>query len=381
MSKHKRETRRAQAKRGSDALKHFPDNAQVSCDTLEFHHLADAFPLMEGPEFKEFVADIKAHGLREPITMFEGKILEGRNRYRACLRLKIEPRFEQFEGDGAAAAAFVMSRNIHRRHLTPKQKREAAAKLLKLRPERSDREIGRTIGVSKNTAASVRGEMESTGQIDQLNKRIGRDGRARTAVRRKRSRPRGTSPGAPTSFTTLPASSAAAPSVAAAKPERSDILVMDAWWAVAIADNNFEGARQIYALLTDDERRVAFTAALGRVINNDDHRAASIDVLARAIEAARNDEDAAEAGKKHLAAVEPASTAPSTTEGSANSNISTDGQWQIKLNKYVKGWSWFATDGNASMNGNPAALFATQGEAEADARAAIARSGVLQRRG
>jgi hypothetical protein len=44
MSKHKRETRRAQAKRGGDALKHFPDNGQVSCDTLEFHHLADAFP-------------------------------------------------------------------------------------------------------------------------------------------------------------------------------------------------------------------------------------------------------------------------------------------------------------------------------------------------
>jgi hypothetical protein len=41
MSKHKRETRRAQAKRGSDALEQFPDNAQVSCDTLEFHHLAD----------------------------------------------------------------------------------------------------------------------------------------------------------------------------------------------------------------------------------------------------------------------------------------------------------------------------------------------------
>jgi hypothetical protein len=44
----------------------------------------------------------------------------------------------------------------------------------------------------------------------------------------------------------------------------------------------------------------------------------------------------------------------------------------------VKGWSWFATNGSVSLNDNPAALFATQEEAEANARAAIARAGQLQ---
>ena len=54
---------------------------------------------------------------------------------------------------------------------------------------------------------------------------------------------------------------------------------------------------------------------------------------------------------------------------------------QIRPKKYVSGWFWSATNGSVSLNSNPAALFATQEEAEADARAVIARSGQLQRRG
>jgi hypothetical protein len=83
--------------------------------------------------------------------------------------------------------------------------------------------------------------------------------------------------------------------------------------------------------------------------------------------------------------VEPTPTAPAPTDplqGSAseasNPSMQTDGQWQIKPKKYVKGWSWFATNGSVSLNDNPAALFATQEEAEANARAAIARAGQLQ---
>jgi hypothetical protein len=59
--------------------------------TLEFHPLANIFPLLEGEAFEELVADIKANGLREKIDLYQGKIVDGRYRYRALQRLGIDP--------------------------------------------------------------------------------------------------------------------------------------------------------------------------------------------------------------------------------------------------------------------------------------------------
>ena len=97
-----------------------------------YHPLANLFPYMTGAEFNELVDDIKKHGLREPILLYEDMILDGRNRYRACKAAKVEPTWAApFRGTHDEAVALVVSANIRRRHLTSKQKRELIVNLLK----------------------------------------------------------------------------------------------------------------------------------------------------------------------------------------------------------------------------------------------------------
>jgi hypothetical protein len=159
---------------------------QLAAQTRAFHPLAAMFPLLGGKEFDALVADIQANGLREKITLYNGKILDGRNRYRATFQAGIEPQFEQFEGDEASARAFVISKNIHRRHLKPKEKRDLIAKLIEAQPEKSDRQIGKMAQVSKNTAKSVRDEMEARGQIDHVETRTDTRGRKQPAKKRNK---------------------------------------------------------------------------------------------------------------------------------------------------------------------------------------------------
>ena len=66
---------------------------------MKFHDLANIFPLTEGEEFDALVADIKAQGLREPIVIYQEKILDGRNRYRACMAAGIEWRSVPYTGN------------------------------------------------------------------------------------------------------------------------------------------------------------------------------------------------------------------------------------------------------------------------------------------
>jgi ParB-like chromosome segregation protein Spo0J len=153
---------------------------------IPFHSLAKNFPLMNGVEFNELVADVKANGLREPITLYQDQILDGRNRYRACLKAKVEPRFEQFEGNDAAALAFVISKNIHRRHLKAREKREAIAKLLKAQPEKSDRQIGEMIKADNKTVASVRAEQEAREEIPHVESRTDTKGRKQPAKKARK---------------------------------------------------------------------------------------------------------------------------------------------------------------------------------------------------
>ncbi len=96
-----------------------------------FHELSQLFPLLDGPALNELAEDIRKHGLREPIVLFEGSILDGRNRYLACQRAGIEPHYRDLD-EGIDPISYVVSANLHRRHLSESQRAIAAAKLAKL---------------------------------------------------------------------------------------------------------------------------------------------------------------------------------------------------------------------------------------------------------
>lgn len=87
--------------------------------TRALHPLCELFPRMSEAEFFALKADIAANGLHQPIVVRDGQILDGGNRYRACVELGIEP--QTVEYSGADPVAFVLSANLHRRHLTPGQ--------------------------------------------------------------------------------------------------------------------------------------------------------------------------------------------------------------------------------------------------------------------
>ncbi|SOE92875.1 Chromosome segregation protein Spo0J, contains ParB-like nuclease domain [Burkholderia sp. D7] len=86
---------------------------------LELHSLSALFPSMTDAEYAALKADIEAHGLHQSIVTHEGAILDGGNRYRACMEIGIEPKIEEFAGGDPVA--FVLSANLHRRHLSPGQ--------------------------------------------------------------------------------------------------------------------------------------------------------------------------------------------------------------------------------------------------------------------
>lgn len=100
---------------------------------MKFHPYSEVFPLLEGKDFDELVADIKAHGLREKIVLYQGKVLDGRNRFLACQKAKVRPLKREFKGSDADALAFVVSANVARRHLTENQRAMAAARIATLR--------------------------------------------------------------------------------------------------------------------------------------------------------------------------------------------------------------------------------------------------------
>jgi len=122
---------------------------------LPFHPFAEIFPLIEGRDFDALVADVKAQGLVDPVETFEGMVLDGRNRSRACAAAGIEPHFHVFEGTRDQALAYVISKNLKRRHLNDDQRRMAAARLASLAPGRPSEKTSQNANISRVEAATI----------------------------------------------------------------------------------------------------------------------------------------------------------------------------------------------------------------------------------
>jgi len=121
---------------------------------MEFHPLADIFPMMSAEEYAALKDDIATHGLREIITLAEDKIADGRNRYKACVELGIELRYEEWDGVGSLLA-FIISKNLHRRHLSESQRAMVAAKIANLEVGRPEVNCGNSHNLSQSDTANL----------------------------------------------------------------------------------------------------------------------------------------------------------------------------------------------------------------------------------
>lgn len=127
--------------------------------TGQIHPAAELFPMASAEELAGLTADIAEHGLREACWVAaDGSLLDGRNRVEACKRAQVEPRFRTYDGDDPIG--FVLSLNLHRRHLTPGQCAMLALKVVPLYEAEAARRRahgqtapGRTLGADRPEAS------------------------------------------------------------------------------------------------------------------------------------------------------------------------------------------------------------------------------------
>src|SRR5215213_2603856 len=105
----------------------------MSAPAAKFHEAANLFPMMDEAALTELAADIKANGLRDPIWRHtDGRIIDGRNRWLACQRVGVECRDRTYDRGDETIIPFVVSHNLHRRHLTTAQRAAVAADIANL---------------------------------------------------------------------------------------------------------------------------------------------------------------------------------------------------------------------------------------------------------
>lgn len=144
---------------------------------------------------EEYVAlrdDIRERGVQVAVEYDEaGNVLDGHHRLQACRELGVEdyPRIVRCGMTEPQKRQHVRALNLSRRHLSREQRRGLIAEQLKDAPETSNRQIATALGVNHETVGSVRERLEATGEIRQLERTIGADGKSRPVERRESTPP------------------------------------------------------------------------------------------------------------------------------------------------------------------------------------------------
>jgi hypothetical protein len=157
---------------------------------LRVHPAAELFPISDD-DVRALADDIKQHGQREPCCFIRDDkglpfLADGRSRLDgrelAGLKIDLADRavFEQLSS-AIDVTAFVISKNIRRRHLTAEQRRDLIGKLLKAKPEVSNNVIAKQVKADDKTVASVRRELERRSEIPNVETRTDTRGRAQPA--------------------------------------------------------------------------------------------------------------------------------------------------------------------------------------------------------
>jgi ParB-like nuclease domain len=140
--------------------------------TLLAHPLAEADRMMTDDELEGLKTSIKASGIRQPIVLFEGKILDGRNRFAAATAIGYKfaaADFVEFIGTREAAKAHAKDTNVHRRHLTTEDKTKRVEQMFAEHPSASDRNIAKACGVSHSFVGKLR-KPEGDPKFDKFSK-------------------------------------------------------------------------------------------------------------------------------------------------------------------------------------------------------------------
>ena len=118
---------------------------------LLVHESANFFPMLSSVELDALALDIKLNGLKDPIIIFKKNefdyIIDGRNRAMACQKIGVVPEYKYYENDESTIFEYVLSTNLHRRHLSNSQRACLAVNILPMIEEKKKNDLSKKISM------------------------------------------------------------------------------------------------------------------------------------------------------------------------------------------------------------------------------------------